>query len=88
MEVKLAMLEDLIWMVLPPKLQKIDAAVLDILVEIVVVLAILYELIAGPVESHKGVEGRPLETGDPSDEGPVKPVADVFILLFFDQASL
>src|ERR1700733_6079406 len=74
--------------VLSPHLREIKTTILDVFIELVVVLAIPDELITGPVHDHEGIEGGSPQTGDFVNQVPIEPVAYIFILLLFDQATL
>jgi hypothetical protein len=74
--------------ILPPKLQEIDAAILDVFIELVVVLAILDELIAGSIKPHEGIDSRALETRDLAYKSAVEAVVHIFILFLFDEPAL
>src|SRR3569833_375230 len=71
-----------------PDLGKVRSAIIDVLIEFVVVLAVDDELIRRTVDPHKSIQGRPLQTSDLSYEDLIEPIIYVLILLLLDEPAL
>src|SRR5437868_15057579 len=67
---------------------EIQPAILYVFIELVIILTVKDKLVGRPVDTHKRVEGRTLQTGDLPDKALVEPVVYIFILLLLYQATL